>query len=365
MKILWCGSVYSPTGFGKHSREMIKALDKKGLDVQCDDFYVPRTDIESLEKFNKPILKEMKDINETFTIINDYPNRWDKGHGIRFAYLIHEGSKLPEHYPKMSEMVDGILVPSKATKNLAKWNGVKKNIYVVPEGVDPDFYYPNDKKEKEKTDTFTFLFVGSWIGELVDRKGAGLVIKAFHEEFKEEENVELNLKLSTFWAPKFDAKKSILHIIGMEDNRIKFNQEALKPQEVRELYWNSDCFVLPTQGEAFGLTICEAMACGLPVIVTDDRNSGHMDYTKDYVTYVKWEKLVNGDPRFFHPENTFPLPDVEDLKKKMREVYENYKEKKEKALEGSKFVREEFSWDKSAEKLQEVLNESQMSRVQK
>ncbi len=57
MKVLWCGSVYSPTGFGKHSREMIKALDKAKIPVQCDDFYVPRDDIgEGLAKFNKPIL---------------------------------------------------------------------------------------------------------------------------------------------------------------------------------------------------------------------------------------------------------------------------------------------------------------------
>ena len=349
MKVLFTGAVFQPTGFGKHSRELIKALKKKH-EVQSDDFYVPREELnlKGLEDVNKPIIKDIKDINETITIINDYPNRWDKGHGLRCAYLIHEGTKLFPDYVNASQMVDIILAPSQATKNLAKWNGIKKPIYVVPEGVDPDFYKPKE----EKTVKFNFLFVGSWTGDYIDRKGAGLLIKAFHEEFKED--IELNLKISTFFAPEFDAKKCVRDIIGVDDERIKINQKKLNAEEIRELYWNASCFVLPTQGEAFGLTAIEAMACGVPTIITHDKNSGHMDYTKDYVTYVNWKELIQGDKRFYHPENRFPLPDLEDLKKKMREVYENNKDKRELALEGSKFVREKFSWDKAVKKIEEI-----------
>ena len=35
-----------------------------------------------------------------------------------------------------------------------------------------------------------------------------------------------------------------------------------------EMYNASDLFVLPSQVEGFGLPIAEAMACGLPVMVT-------------------------------------------------------------------------------------------------
>lgn len=40
-------------------------------------------------------------------------------------------------------------------------------------------------------------------------------------------------------------------------------------EKLRELYWNHDVLVLPSLGESFGFVAVEAMACGLPVIVTD------------------------------------------------------------------------------------------------
>ncbi len=279
-KILWSGSVFHPTGFGKHSRGMVKSLLKKGIEVQSNDFYVPRPDLEKgLEKVNYPILKNIQEIKDTVTVINDYPIRWgDVGHGLKMAYLIHEGTKIPPEWIQFQRYVDIVLVPSTAIKKMAKFNGIQKPIYVVPEGVDPDFYYPNTHHKKNpisqnthfgdgsgeaggvlQSSPFTFLFLGAWTGG-IDRKGAGLVIKAFHEEFKEE-NVELILKLSAFWMPKFDINQEIYKIIETEDKRIKFNDDPIPPEKIREFYWNSDCFVLPTMGEAFGLTIIEAMAC--------------------------------------------------------------------------------------------------------
>src|SRR5204862_7440612 len=42
----------------------------------------------------------------------------------------------------------------------------------------------------------------------------------------------------------------------------------LGDEEVPALYRACDCLVAPYRGEGFGLPICEAMSCGLPVIVT-------------------------------------------------------------------------------------------------
>lgn len=43
----------------------------------------------------------------------------------------------------------------------------------------------------------------------------------------------------------------------------------INPEELYNYYYASDLFVLPTHNDAWGLVVNEAMACGLPVIVTD------------------------------------------------------------------------------------------------
>lgn len=362
MKILWSGSLYHPTGFGNHSRGMVKALLKLGHQVQSDDYFIPRPDLDisGLEKINCPIVNSLNELNKLKTVINDYPNNL-KGHGEISHFLIHEGTKLHPNWIPVLNSADKVLVPSKATKNLAKWNNITKPVYIVPEGINPNFYAPYPEHEVAyRNEEFTFTFVGAWTGEFIDRKGAGLVIKAFHEEFQKE-NVKLYLKNSTFWMAPFDVNKAIFDIIKSPNENIEFNDKPITPTELRKIYWNSDCFVMPTMGESFGLTVAEAMACGVPVIITKDKNSGHMDFTKDFVNYINWKDMINGNPRFYTNGNMFPLPELEDLKKQMRYVYENYKDSKKRALEGSKFIRENFTWKKAAERLIEVLNESPMS----
>jgi glycosyltransferase involved in cell wall biosynthesis len=39
---------------------------------------------------------------------------------------------------------------------------------------------------------------------------------------------------------------------------------------LRTVYWNHDVLVLPSLGDSFGFVAMEAMACGLPVIVTEN-----------------------------------------------------------------------------------------------
>jgi len=43
----------------------------------------------------------------------------------------------------------------------------------------------------------------------------------------------------------------------------------LKPEDLRQVYQQSDCLVLPSRFDSFGMVVPEALACGTPVIVTD------------------------------------------------------------------------------------------------
>ena len=349
MKILFKGPVFNPTGIATANREIVKELHKLGVKIQVTDPFRSGFANEGLEYFNYPI-----DVKDADTIFADYPQYWREGHGKLYGFFLHEGTRLIPGWAEMMNRVDKIFVPSEATKNLFKWNDVIVPIEVISYGTNPEIYKP---AVEPKNKDFVFLSVNSWTGEEGDRKGTDLLIKAFDEEFKEDEKVKLVLKIGTFWAPNPNYMKCIIDILGHVNKNIVFNNEYVPEKELVTHYQKSDCFVSPTKGEAFGLTIINAMACGLPVIVTKDVNSGHMDYCKgkNSVLWIDAPTVKQGDPRFYTKGNMLAEPDLDSLKKQMRYAFENKKELKKKALKVSEDIRKNWTWKRTATKLLEAI----------
>lgn len=350
MKILWYGHTFNPTGIATANREIVKELMKKHQ-VQCSDIWTSKYDFnKGLEKLNNPIDPDDK----TITIFSDYPQFWQNGFGRLIGHFLHEGTRLHPGWAEKMNLMEKIIVPSKATKNLFKWNGVNVPIKIVPYGVNPDIYFPKE----EKKDEFVFLSVNSWNLKDNDRKGISLLVKAFDEVFKDNPKVKLLLKVSTFYKKITlgETALAIKNILGHDNPNILINTDYVPEEKLAEFYQKSDCFVMPTHGESFGLTAINAMACGLPIIITKDSNSGHMDFCKgDSVLFIDAPKMEQADPMFFVQGNMQPVPELESLKQQMKYAFE-HKELKEKALKKSEDIRTNWTWKKTVDKLMEVLD---------
>jgi glycosyltransferase involved in cell wall biosynthesis len=102
-----------------------------------------------------------------------------------------------------------------------------------------------------------FLF----LGRLQPHKGLGNLMNAFHQLAKRRNDVDLLIAGSgplENWVRDMAARNTRIHYLG-----------HLRGEKVWEAYALANVFVLPSHFEPWGLVVNEAMAAGLPVIVSD------------------------------------------------------------------------------------------------
>lgn len=368
-KLNLMGGIFGTSGYNSHTIQLAKALDKLtdlSLETNLPPEWPALVNDKTLSWISKKYPKET-------TIAITQPWFWplklaDKPKKF-IGYVVWEGDKVPEGWIEhlIDPRVDYIFVPSQHTKDailktfqeyldldtdkytvkMNYWNKVK----IIPHGVDIELFKPNKKKED---DTFTFLCNKGWTGGMEDRGGVQYVLKAFDEEFKKSEKVRLIIKLNMAYVPPNWNWKKAIEDIGIkkrEDSpQVFVNPDTFPYQKMPELYNMADCFVCPTRSEAFGLTMLEAMACGLPAITTNF--GGQIDFVNEDNGWLIGGKLEEIKHDIQYEGIKWLTPSIEELKKTMRYAFEHQDEVKikgEKAAEKAK----ELTWDNTAKEVLE------------
>ncbi|MGH2892845.1 MAG: glycosyltransferase family 4 protein, partial [Solirubrobacteraceae bacterium] len=169
----------------------------------------------------------------------------------------------------LHDNVDELWVPSEHVRRMYLDAGVDaERVVTIPNGVDLDMFRPDGPaRELPGTGEGTrFLFVGGLIG----RKGADVLFDAWRTAFAGRDDVTLVLK--DFGANdiyRSSGREPIHeHIASGALPRIVLIDEDLSTDEVAALYRACNVLVHPYRGEGFAMPVLEAMACGLPAIVT-------------------------------------------------------------------------------------------------
>jgi glycosyltransferase involved in cell wall biosynthesis len=228
---------------------------------------------------------------------------------------------------------------------------VNRPIHVIPLGVNPDYFNPGIRSYKP-TSRYTFLSVFEW-GE---RKGPEVLLRAYTDTFSESDDVLLLLKI-TNTDGGVDVARQIADM-GLRRTGapicLLYNQR-LPGHQFGALYRSADCFVLPTRGEGWCMPAMEAMACGLPTIVTDW--SAQHDFVTDKIAYpVRVAKLIPARAKCPYYEGfRWAEPDGEHLRHLMRYVYDHRAEAAEAGARASREVLEKWTWDQAAHRIVERL----------
>jgi glycosyltransferase involved in cell wall biosynthesis len=156
--------------------------------------------------------------------------------------------------------VDEVWTPSAYSRAAFVDSGVPGELVkVVPNGVDLDRFSPEGPVRELPGDP-TFLFVGGTIY----RKGIDVLLRAWDEAFPEG---GARLVIKAFGSDSFYRGQSVDELIRGRRGVVLL-QDDLEPDEVAALYRGADVLVQPYRGEGFCLPALEALACGVPVIVT-------------------------------------------------------------------------------------------------
>ena len=186
-------------------------------------------------------------------------------------------------------------------------------------GIDVTKFSPNEdfrSQERGKLGIIETDVVFLFLGRLNKDKGILDLVDAFYKLERKYNNVKLILV-----GPDEEEIEDQIRKLNYYSNSIVFFGSTNHPETIYPL---GDVFCLPSHREAFGLSIIEASACGLPIICSD--------------TYGLNDSIVDGITGIRHITH-----DSESIFKAMETLYNNEDKRTAFGKNGRTYVLENFS----------------------
>lgn len=253
---------------------------------------------------------------------------------IKFAYTMVESTVVCAQWVDiLNNYFDAAIVPDEFLVNVYKRSGVTIPIFVVPLIIHHDekipvVYHPHRP--------FVFGFSGSF----VHRKNHKALLEAFARVFDNNPDVKLVLH-GRDGNETYQELQDYIQARGLRN--VELIRSTLSWKEYQELFHSFDCYVSVSRGEGFSMTPWEALACGIPCIISD--NTAH--HTLCLTGFVYKVVSENTSPAYYRHLNGFFGDffecDVHDVVYALQDVYDHYTEWLEKACKAQVWIRETSS----------------------
>lgn len=266
------GFIQMADGLGRQSVELISAL-KDHFDVH---FKKTRT-LHHLEDVPQDLYKILSDrsrpsgkviiFEETLSESEECFQKIFKNmrvNQIRFAYSMFETSKIPQNFvDKIHRYFDAVVVADPYNVRSYQESGVTVPIFTLPLGLDLDRFM-NAPLKKEKHTPFVFANFST----CDNRKNTLMLVKAFALAFGNRKDVMLKINARRGMEPETTLVLQEIEKLGLEN--VFFTIKSVDKAEYLSNFQSIDCYVSFSKGEGFSIQPREAMALGIPCILSDN-----------------------------------------------------------------------------------------------
>ncbi|MBW2992376.1 glycosyltransferase [Candidatus Woesearchaeota archaeon] len=269
-----------------------------------------------------------------------------------YIWTTWESDRIPSSWVNvLNKHYVGIFVPHRSVKKAFESSGVEIPVHVVFQG------YKRLKRTRPIKRGSDRLRLGMFAGNAASRKNPGKLCKAVKSLNKEGYNIYLYIKTTSYELESFE--KSIKKFKKNPYINISF-EKYITDKQLAEWYSDLDAYIFPSSGEGWSLTPRESLYMGIPTIVSDIPvhkeliDSGYVtkisadEYEDAYNEWInnacgKWKKIT-----------------VEEIKKAILDVYNDYDEKLGKAQQGSRWIKDKWRWSDALQKIYKVIENDKL-----
>jgi len=157
----------------------------------------------------------------------------------------------------------------------------RANWEIIPNGVDLGFFQPDGRQPTDALRRGPRLL---FLARLEPRNGLGTVLEAMPRILARFPNAQLTVAGDGPWRAHYERRARSL------GSSVRFLGRVFDDRPLH--YATSDLYLCPTNRASFGVTLLEAMACGTPLLVSD--NVGFRSVLRDG---AEAQIVPNDDPR--------------------------------------------------------------------
>lgn len=330
-----------------HGHVPIKLFKTTPFDARCHNDIFQAITRESIDLRNTSQLTQMiKDglalsgmtiYTNSFWEDNGQKNAWKEYQLIpnksllRYAFVVTEWTKISADKVQIfNNNFDALIIPDAWGEEIYRKSGVKIPIFTLPLVLDLETLLERPVA-KRSSSNFVFGFTGLDI----HRKNVKLLIKAFAREFKNKPGVSLLLHFRS------GEEVGLVREMVRKSNcsNIQVLYKAFTRSEYEDFIASLSCFVLLSKGEGFSIVPREALAAGVPCILSN--NTAHkIICDTGYVAAVKSEILDYAYSKSVSKQRGYMFNcAVKDVQKALKDVYQRYDYHWQQAQQGREWTK--------------------------